>query len=474
MNAMKIKILFVMTAVCSLLSCRAVDTREKDRTVLVEAKEWNKQHPELPEWKMYPSLTVDSLCLVPDRPDNLNRYGSLADGPRFKATGFFHTARHDGRWIMVDPDGFMHIDAAVVGVRQGQGERNKSAFKEKFKNGEDWIDKTVRELVSYGFNGAGTWSDEKAIMDFNSRSSDKRFTMCPMLNLMSGYGKELKITRQLAGNTGYPNQCIPVFNPGFGEYCDKYISSVIGKYKGNPDIIGFFSDNELPISKKNLEGYLSLPEDDHGHKAAKEWLESKGVTEEQITDGLRSEFAGYVADTYYSTVRKVLKKYDPDHLYLGSRLHGGAKHIKEVIRAAGRHCDVISINYYGFWEVRPKDIANWEKWADKPFIITEFYTKAEDSGLSNATGAGWLVHTQKDRGIHYENFIIGLVRSGNCVGWSWFKYQDNDPTAKGVDPSNLNSNKGCYDNDYEPYRELTARMRKINSIRYGLALQNRH
>lgn len=42
---------------------------------------------------------------------------------------------------------------------------------------------------------------------------------------------------------------------------------------------------------------------------------------------------------------------------------------------------------------------NWDVWANKPFIITEFYTKAEDSGLTNVTGAGWKVRTQKDRGI---------------------------------------------------------------------------
>ena len=27
---------------------------------------------------------------------------------------------------------------------------------------------------------------------------------------------------------------------------------------------------------------------------------------------------------------------------------------------------------------------NWDVWANKPFIITEFYTKAEDSGLTNS------------------------------------------------------------------------------------------
>ncbi len=463
--------LIIMAAASVLMSgCASSVQENQDKgPVYVEAKEWDKQHPDRPVWKMYPSLTVDSLGIRPEKADRLNGYGSLAKGPSFKATGYFYTTEYNDRWIFVDPEGHAHIDAAVVGVRTGQGERNKAAFSGKFADKEDWIARTVDALVSYGFNGAGTWSDEEAIKAYNSLSEDRKFTYCPMLNLMSGYGRELKITRQLAGNTGYPNQCIPVFDQGFEEYCDRHIASVIGRYKEDPAVLGFFSDNELPIGKKNLEGYLDLPEGDNGRKAAEEWLEKKGVSRSMITDELRCEFAGYVADRYYDIVHRVLKKYDPDHLYLGSRLHGGAKHIREVVEAAGRHCDVISINYYGFWDVRDKDIANWESWADKPFIITEFYTKAEDSGLSNATGAGWLVHTQKDRGIHYQNFIIGLLRSDNCVGWSWFKYQDNDPTAKGVDPSNLNSNKGCFDNDYTPYGELVTRMQEVNSIRYSVA-----
>ncbi len=60
-------------------------------------------------------------------------------------------------------------------------------------------------------------------------------------------------------------------------------------------------------------------------------------------------------------------------------------------------------------------------------MITEFYVKGEDSGLPNTTGAGWVVPTQTDRGRFYQHYILGLLQSGNCVGWHWFKYQDNDP-----------------------------------------------
>lgn len=226
--------------------------QSSDGYVYVEAKEWNKKHPELPKWKLYPSMTVDSLRDIPAGPDRLNRYGSLEDGPVFEATGFFRTRKYNGRWIMVDPDGKMHIDAAVVGVRQGKGETNMSAFAEKFRDERDWIEKTVDELASYGFNGAGTWSDDDAIRMYNSISEDRKFSYCPFLSLMAGYGRELRVTKQLAGNIGYPNQCIRVFDPGFEEYCERYFSSVVGKYRDDPNVLLVSAGNSFSSGLSSL------------------------------------------------------------------------------------------------------------------------------------------------------------------------------------------------------------------------------
>ena len=92
-----------------------------------------------------------------------------------------------------------------------------------------------------------------------------------------------------------------------------------------------------------------------------------------------------------------------------------------------------------------------------------------DSGLGNTTGAGFAVETQQDRGYAYQNFVIGLIESANCVGWHWFRYQDNDPQAKGADPSNLDSNKGIVDNNYNPYMPLVKAMRELNINAYRLA-----
>lgn len=104
----------------------------------------------------------------------------------------------------------------------------------------------------------------------------------------------------------------------------------------------------------------------------------------------------------------------------------------------------------------------YTQWSGRPFIITEYYTKGEDSGMPNQSGAGWIVRTQRDRGLFYQNFNLALLESGNCVGWHYFKYQDNDPTVTGVDPSNIDANKGLVDNYYNVWTDLAGKMKELN------------
>ena len=437
-------------------------------TFKVAARPWVKGQKNLP-WKEYDTRTIAQLDgFKPTGKVHVNEYGSDLDAPRHRATGFFRVERIGDRWWMIDPDGYRHLQKVVVGVRLGTSERNKQAMLDKFGTEEKWIEGTARMIHSLGFSGAGSWSNEEAIASYNA-SHKEVLTRSIILNLMSGYGKKRGGTYQLPGNTGYPNQCIFVFDPEFETYCDEMAQKLVAN-KTDKNIIGYFSDNELPFGPKNLEGYLTLKNtNDPGRLYAESWLKQQGITLQQITDEHREEFAGVVAERYYKVVSEAIRKYDPNHLYLGSRLHGKPKFIRQIVEAAGRYCDVVAINYYGAWTPNEKTMKHWGEWAQKPFIITEFYTKGMDSGLANTTGAGFTVQTQQERGYAYQHFVLGLLESGNCVGWHWFRYQDNDPTAKGVDPSNLDSNKGLVDNEYNFYKPLADAMKELNINAYRLA-----
>jgi hypothetical protein len=225
----------------------------------------------------------------------------------------------------------------------------------------------------------------------------------------------------------------------------------------------------MPFKVKSLDNFLSLPDNDYGRKAAEQWLADKNIIREKITDADREEFMAYVGEKYFATVSNAIKKHDPNHLYIGARFYSEEKNHELFMTAAGKYLDVVSNNYYNYWTPDSTQMSNWAKWTGKPFIITEYYTKGEDSGMPNQSGAGWIVRTQKDRGLFYQNYNLALLESKNCVGWHYFKYQDNDPTAKGVDPSNIDANKGIVNNEYEIWEPMMILMKQLNEQVYSLA-----
>jgi hypothetical protein len=242
--------------------------------------------------------------------------------------------------------------------------------------------------------------------------------------------------------------------------------------KDDPWLLGHFSDNEMPLKREALANYLKLPAGDAGRAAAEKWLRERhgaAATAQDITEKDRQDFLEFVTERYLRIVGAAIRKHDPNHLFLGSRFHGAGVKYPETFRAAGRHLDVIAVNYYHAWSPDPELLAMWERESGKPCMITEWYAKGMDAvGLANVSGAGWVVKTQKDRGRFYENFTLGLLESRSCVGWHWFKYIDNDPADTKADPSNTDSNKGIVTNRYEPYADLLTAMKRVNERVYRL------
>ena len=394
----------------------------------------------------------------------LSRYGGLTSR-REKATGFFHTAKVKDRWWLVDPEGCLFLHRGVTSVTPLNTTGARSAFEQKYQTAEGWAESTTAFLRDHGFNGLGAWTDTDQM-----RAVKQPLVYTRIWNFMSAYGKKRGGTYQKAGHTGYPDDCIFVFDPEFETFCDEHARQ-LAKHRDDPWLLGHFSDNELPLKEDALKKFLALPAENPGHQAAWQWLrERRGekITVKDIKSSDQSAFLEFMVERYFRIVSTAIKKHDSNHLYLGSRFHGMALRLPEIFRAAGRHVDVVSVNYYHAWTPDAKRMDMWADESKKPIIITEWYAKGMDSGMKNTSGAGWLVKTQQDRGLFYENFTLGLLESKHCVGWHWFKYIDNDPADAKADPSNTDSNKGMLSNRYEPYPPLLQSMKTINARAYGI------
>lgn len=372
----------------------------------------------------------------------LSKYGGWLDR-RAEATGFFHVAEVDGRWWAIDPEGHFFLCIGVNSVWPAAWKENRAPSTEDLL----WGEQALAALRSHGFNMLGCWSASDVV-----RKLPQPMPYCLRWGFMAAYRKQRRSQYPVDG--GIP--AIYPFDPEFEPFCDR-LAQGMEETKDDPWLFGHFSDNELPLHEWGIvERYLSHPPTDPNHKAAATFMASRGGRTPTKDDD--RDFLRLVVDTYYGKVAAAIRKHDPNHMFLGSRLHGKALMSSVLFEAAGRHADIVSVNYYHRWTPENDRIRNWATVAGKPILLTEWYAMAPDSGLpTDKIGAGFPVKTQNDRAKFYRHFTLTLLENPGCVGWHWFRYRDGG------------NNAGMINADNEPYEALWEAMKEVNTQAYPLA-----
>jgi len=376
------------------------------------------------------------------RADALNVYGGSARH-KVAAPGFFRVLEKSNRWWLLDPEGCLYFSIGVNSVAPGRvGSTELNA----------WAQDTYSLLKDAGFNSLGRWSDHKPFQNIG-----KNIPWCASHSFMKDYANKRPAKY---GEARFPNETLPVFDEAWPIFCASYAKENAGPLKDDVWLLGHFSDNELPFRPDALKKYLALPVDDAGHIAAAKWMQENRIRDRDVDDAeVQAAFLYVVAKRYYDAVAAALKQADPNHLYIGSRLHGRC--ISEpVIKAAGA-CDVVSINYYHRWEAERERTKSWTKWSQKPFLVGEFYamTVPKDKAVPKSSGAGFRVLNYEDAGDFYQHYTKSLLKDiPNCVGWHWFKYADDNPISR----------KGIVGQQGEIRAPLIEKMKALNEQAYTL------
>jgi len=458
-------VLILLASSCSVLQAAPA---EPAFTVSVKAD------PTDAKWQARPTLTLDQLTgFTPSKKVETSRWGGWLAHREGEGEGFFRVKKAaDGRWWFLDPEGYRFLHVGMAGVYQGIEKLAAQTTREKFPSTRAWADFTLGLLRENHFNGLGGWTERAAVA---AHPLVLPYTVS--LEFVGDFGRSLKITHVNPGQTGYVNEVPPIFHPDFPAWCEKMAERKVAALKEDPMLIGYFSDNEIPLRRDLLDRSLQLNPAIAAvtplREAAVAWLRERkgaetGVSVADINDEDRSAFLTAACERYFSSVASALKKSDPNHLYLGTRFHGRVTQIPEVFRVAGRHVDVVSVNLYHAWAVKTDRLEMWAKESGRPIIITEFYAKGMDTGLENVNGAGWTVKTQEDRGNFYQNFTLSLLAQKSVVGWHWFKYRDNEHFDDKAQLGNQDSNKGILAWDYKPYTPLIEKMKALNAQVYPL------
>lgn len=354
-------------------------------------------------------------------------YGGI-ESVKARGTGFFRVEKIDVRWWFITPDGHGFISKGVCGVKANSDEVPSLGYSPYERNalkihGDEtrWADATEKRLREWGFNTIGGWS---------AKSMTDRMPYTLVLNLAAHTQKDTWLKGL------FPD----VFEDEFENAVRERARDLCAPLREDHRLIGYFTDNELRWSadhrskKPLLDLFLELPQGSAGRKASERFIEQRHTTRDAINDADRHAWLGVVAERYFSVCGKAVRDADPNHLLLGSRFVWRTP--EPIVRAAGKHMDVISFNSYEP-NAPIQHISQLADWSGRPVMLTEFSFKARDSGLPNEKGGGKPVETQADRASGFERISRSLAGSNVIIGYHWFKYSD-QPAEGRFDGENCN------------------------------------
>ena len=425
--------------------------------------DWPGKVHSLDELKARAKAEEDALDAHPESPiPGADRFGGWGAGPQLKATGMFRTEKWNGRWWLVDPDGHIFFSLGCNYVRlqgktavtgrekffswlpekddplfgdcwhkdrhqwlskcfyQGKGLVAQFDFAEANQKriyGADWkatfIDRQHRRMRAWGFTSMGNWSDPEVM----------RASRTPYFDNFNLDGVR-KIEGDKKGQwRKFPDVYAPDFEANVLKCAYKTRSA---KSRTDPWCIGWFVENELHWAAGNMGGngdvakaVADSPED---QPARVEYLRrlkaahGEGATFASATPEDVRAFEADIAERYFSTVKRVVGKIAPGRLYLGCRF---CNSYPDAIRAAARHCDVVSYNSYSElpWTPRPDDDI-----VDKPTIIGEFHFGSLDRGSLHSG----LVpcRDMKERIEKYKAYVRYAISDEHLVGVHWCFWHD--------------------------------------------------
>ena len=438
-----------------------------DRYGQFKWREWpGKTHSD-DELKAAAKAEEEDLARHPG-PAGRDRFGGWAAGPKLKATGRFYTAKLQGKWWLVDPEGHLFwswgpvrvtpssamtplngnprtpkcggplpdrdclfeglprpgeplakfyetFDEMLRQVYADRGETRHFDFSGANlcrKYGTDWYvrfaDVSHRRLRSWGCNTIANSSDREICLQDRTPYAER--IVCRSRPIEASWGPWARFRDP--------------FDPSFTEGCRQALADH-GSEAHDPWCIGFFVDNEIQwgTTHEDLARWtLWSPADQPARIEFLKRLAAKGIAYDAAKgpDSIPAEelraFTDVLVEEYFRRTRETVKAYDPGLLYLGCRFAMSAR--PWTIRACVKYCDVVSYNIYamtvGDWRL-PQDL-------DAPVMIGEFHFGAHDRGLF---GAGLVnAGSQTARAAALTAYVKSALANPQMVGVHWHQYSD--------------------------------------------------
>lgn len=427
----------------------------------------------------------------PAAPAGRSRTGGWALGPRLRGSGFFRLEQRDGgRWWLVDPEGYLFWSAGVTCVRATTFNETTPVTNREWlftalppgretapneywqtrdyvslyrwnilrKHGspDSWTRHVIERLHRWGLNTIGNWSEASMLEQRtipHTREVGSRRPGAPMA------------TARLPD----------VFAVEWRHAFEQAVKVEVAPYAGDPLCVGWFVDNELPWHNPQLldappesalkrewvamlQGrYESLADFNRvWRRDFDEWSEAARIRQADVPPegAMRDDEQALVrhfAEVYFSTVREVLRRHAPHHLYLGCRFVRNAP-ARQIVAAAGRYCDVVTVNCYA-WEPTREQFGAWYRDCGRPILIGEHHVSLESPRQLPPL---WEAFPPEQRERYYANFVETWARQPYALGCHYFQHADQPPTGRG---DGENQTIGLVDITDQPHPDLDRALR---------------
>jgi hypothetical protein len=469
------------------------------------------------------------LASLADHPAPADRdeYGGWKSGPREAATGFFHAAKRDGKWWLVDPEGALFVSLGadcvtphdhntivadreklftwlpkdddplaklygfVSNVHSGPVKRGRtfSFYRANLfrlygdETAGRWADATLDRLASWGFNTIGNWSDRDV-------ARKGRMPYVATLGIRGDFAT-------IASGDDYWGRMRDPFDPRFAEAVRESVGEGVARTKGDPWCLGYFVDNELSWGGGGDRGRIGLALGTLALPAA------ESPAKRELIARLRNQYgettrlnAAWRTDLKDWSALEASWKPEGEPASWSSAFHDDLRgFVKEIARAYFRTIrdelkkadpDHMYLGCRFAWKTdeaveaagefcdvvsfniykREVDPREWTILSriDRPAIIGEFHFGALDRGMFHAGLTP--TPSQEARAAAYERYVRSVLEHPSFVGCHWFQYADEPITGRSYDGENYNI--GLVNVADLAYPELTEAARRVHSAAYEI------
>ena len=398
---------------------------------------------------------------------------------RATATGSFRTEHIGDRWFLVDGAGNICHSLACNAVMEAPywSLAYHNCVATRYQSLDAWRQVALQRLLDLGFNSLCGGP-----LDPPRQANVPYFAG----RCLTWAGPRLRDAN--GGTALFPD----VFDPAWQQGVEAWVREDTAKYRDDPLLIGYFTDNEIqmhqPLSPgQGVMGYFwspstaaelsrwlgeryqgdvgalnrkwSSPLHQYAYRSFAELSQDKPAIR-SATDPVAADlnaFVRHIIKTYVDTIVGLYRKYDPKHLVCTNRFAG---QFDVSFADLLKPYDIIACNSYprSYWRQTCFDegqlawLRQLHQITGRPVLITEWGVTAADTHLPNFTGR---LDTQAQRAEAYRNVLQQLWDEKYIVGAHWFSWGDSTDAEA--------SNWGLVKPDDEDYQPLARTMQQVNT-----------